>query len=94
MINLKVFEIINCKDIEKKLGNQLIVKNSKLGSLRLLAKLHKKELGFRPIINSLKHPTSLICLLLDIILQPFVKNNDSYSEGSWKKKRVKSSKKH
>ena len=41
-------------------------------------KLHKEKLGLRPIINSTNHPTSLLSLLIDLILQPFVKNTKSF----------------
>ena len=44
--------------------------------------MHKKKLGFRPIINCRSHPTSLLCLLVDCVLQPFVKNSDSYIQDS------------
>ena len=47
-------------------------------TFRILFKLHKEKLGLRPIINSSNHPTSYISLLIDLILQPFVKNTKSF----------------
>ena len=46
--------------------------------IRLLAKLHKEKLSSRPIINCLSHPTLYLCLLVDIILQTFVKLTKSF----------------
>jgi predicted GIY-YIG superfamily endonuclease len=66
------------KSISKKIYDKLFVKENKLGSFRILAKVHKEKFGVRPIINCLKHPTSNISLLLDLILQPFVKNSKSF----------------
>jgi len=54
----------------------------KMGNFKLLAKLHKKEFGWRPIINSIGHPTSKICFLIDKIFQPFVLQTDSYLKDS------------
>ena len=54
----------------------------KLGNFKLMAKVHKKEFGWRPIINSIDHPTSKICFLLDKIFQPFVLKTDSYIKDS------------
>ena len=49
-----------------------------MNSKVLLIKLHKEKLGLRPIINSSNHSTSYISLLIDLILQPFVKNTKSF----------------
>ena len=56
------------KSISKKIYDKLFVKENKLGSFRILAKVHKEKFGVRPIINCLKHPTSNISLLIDLIL--------------------------
>ena len=66
------------KDISKKLYDKLFVNDSRLGSFRILTKLHKDEFGLRPIINCRNHPTSNISLLIDIILQSFVKKTSSF----------------
>ena len=64
--------------ISKKLSSKLFNKTSKLGSFRLLAKLHKDSLGFRPIVNCVNHPTTYLSLLVDLILQNFVKKTSSF----------------
>ena len=51
-------------------------------NFKMLAKLHKKEFGWRPIIDSIGHPTSRICFLIDKIFQPFVIQTDSYLKDS------------
>jgi len=70
------------KQISKRLYQNFFNKNAKLGSFRLLAKLTKKVIGFRPIINCREHPTVFICLFIDTILQPFVKTSKSYIKDS------------
>jgi len=82
-INIKILELYNNRDIHSCLFKRLLPKkNSKLGSFRLLAKLHKENLSFRPIINCISHPTSSLSLLIDCILQPFVKASASYLQDS------------
>jgi len=83
MINAKLGELLDKKFISSRLYNLLIVKEtSKLGKFRVLPKLHKSKFGIRPIINCKSHPTSSLAFLLDIILQPFVKDLDSYIQDS------------
>jgi hypothetical protein len=77
-IKEKIQLLCSQKHISKKLGKNLINNNSKLGSIRLLAKLQKEKLKFRPIINCTSHPTLFLCLLIDIILQTFVKKTKSF----------------
>ena len=77
-IKEKIELLCSQKYISKKLGKKLINHNSKLGSIRLLAKLQKEKLKFRPIINCTAHPTIFLCLLIDIILQSFVKKTKSF----------------
>ena len=55
------------KDISKRLYNNLLVKNPKIGKFRILPKLHKSKFSCRPIINCVDHPTSLICLFIDVL---------------------------
>ena len=74
-INDSLNSLYNCKHISKKLFNLLKIKNIndvKLGSFRLLPKLHKSKFGIRPIINCIGHPTSRLCYLIDLLLQPFI----------------------
>ena len=54
----------------------------KLGSFRLLMKIHKTKFGTRPIINSKSHPTENLSWLLDSILKPLLKLTDSYIQDS------------
>ena len=70
------------KEISNKLFDRLFVKNNRLGSFRILTKLHKEEFGLRPIVNCRNHPTSNISLLIDVILQPFVKKCPSFLQDS------------
>ena len=74
----KIEILCSQKHISNQLGKKLINQNSKLGSIRLLAKLQKEKLKFRPIINCTFHPTLFLCLLIDIILQTFVKKTKSF----------------
>lgn len=73
-IKEKLLELKLKKDISTRLYNNLIVKNYKLGSFRILPKLHKEKFSTRPIINCINHPTSRLCILIDCLLQNFVKN--------------------
>lgn len=54
-------------DISGKLFNAIKPDtNAKIGTFRILVKLHKKKLGIRQIINCIGHPTEKISLLIDI----------------------------
>ena len=64
--------------ISKKLFNLLYVRQAKIGSIRILLKLHKNKFSIRPIISYKSNPTSNLCILLDIIIRPFVENCTSY----------------
>jgi hypothetical protein len=57
-------------------------KRCRLGSFRVLPKLHKKDFSGRPIINCIQTPTSDICLLIDLILKPLISKTDSYLKDS------------
>lgn len=72
----------NSGDISKCIAKKLVVNKPKLGSFRLLPKLHKTKFSSRPIINCISHPTSNICLLIDLILKPFVMETESYIQDS------------
>ena len=48
----------------------------------MLIKLHKKDLGIRPIINSILHPTEKISSLIDLLLKPIIQKCDSYVQDS------------
>jgi hypothetical protein len=75
-------ELLISKNISKKLYNNLKTSKNKLGSFRILPKLHKKKFSVRPIINCKDHPTSKLSLLLSLILQPFVKDCESFIQDS------------
>ena len=81
-INTTILDLIEKKDINKRLGNNLIEKNPKLGTLNIQVKLHKQKRGIRPIINSIRHPTSRISLFLYCILIFFVQSMSSYLKDS------------
>ena len=70
-ISNRLFKTI-LKDIDK----------CKLGSFRLLAKLHKPKFSWRPIINCKNHPNNRICYLIDQILRPIVIRTETYIKDS------------
>ena len=69
-------------NISKRLFNSLILKDFKLGSFSILPKLHKTKFGTRPIINSIKHPSSNLSQFVDYILQPFVQSSGTFIKDS------------
>lgn len=83
-INYTLDKLFLEAEISFDLRKALKIKESevKLGNFKLLAKLHKKEFGWRPILNSIGHPTSNICFLIDKIFQPYVIKTDSYIKDS------------
>ena len=83
----KIISTLNClKDrghISNRLHKLLLPKNEcKPGKFRFLAKLHKDKFGIRPIINSINHPTASLSQFIDLFLQPFVKNSESFLKDS------------
>ena len=60
----------------------ILNKSYKFGSFRALPKLHKKAFSIRPIINYKYHLTSLLCILIDFIIRPFVIKCESYIKDS------------
>ncbi len=77
-INVIITDLKLNGDVSNNFFDRLFVKNNRLGSFRILIKLHKEEFGLRPIVNCRNHPTSNISLLIDVILQPFVKKCPSF----------------
>ncbi len=67
--------------ISKKLYNAIKI-DGKLGSFRILPKIHKNVFGCRPIINYKNHFLNDICLLLNFIIRPYVINTESYIKDS------------
>ncbi len=81
-IKNKIDELIFTKLISEKLGNLLILGDPVISNFRILPKLHKDTFSIRPIINCINSPTSKICQFLDLVLQPFVRNTESYLQDS------------
>jgi len=77
-----LYELLESKEISNKLFDALKSNNLKLGSFRTLPKLHKKKFSLRPIISYQKHITSLICVLIDCIIRPYVSNSETYIKDS------------
>ncbi len=69
-ISNRLFDVLKPKD------------SSNLGKFKLLAKLHKNKFGIRPIINNRGHPTEGLSQFIDLFLQPFVRNSESYLKDS------------
>ena len=61
---------------------KLLPLRPKLGKFRILAKLHKDKFGIRPIINNTNHPTSQLCKLVDMIIQPILRNTETFIKDS------------
>ena len=77
-IKISLDNLLLNKDISKQLYEKLFTSKNKLGSFRILTKLHKDEFSLRPIVNCRLHPTSNISLLVNLILQNFVKQTASF----------------
>ena len=84
-INSILNDLLDNDHICNKLHKYMYIKNIedvKLGSFKILPKIHKKKFGIRPIINCINHPTSNICLFVDLILQPFISKIDTILKDS------------
>ncbi len=83
-INIKTQNLCNNGHITDKLSKHLLynINNSKLGSFRLLAKLHKPIFSWRPIVNCKDHPNSRICFVIDYILKLIVIKTETYLRDS------------
>ena len=70
LINNTLYDLFNNGHISLKMKNILFIKqfNTKLGSIRLMAKVHKKTFDWRAIMNCQKHPTGRIALFLDLLI--------------------------
>ena len=74
-INTSLSNLYLNNHISNKILNKIKLKNNdncKLGSFRLLAKLHKPSFSWRPIVNCRNHPTSKISNLMENLLKPLV----------------------
>ncbi|CAF1127635.1 unnamed protein product, partial [Brachionus calyciflorus] len=74
----KLLELYENSHISEELFLNLIPTRAKLGTFKILPKLHKKTFTCRPIINYKNHPTTFLCILVDLILRPFVKEYKSF----------------
>jgi hypothetical protein len=82
-LNFLLDNLLSTKCISKKLYKLIKPsQNMKLGSFRILPKLHKNKFGCRPIINCRQHPTSNLCLLIELLLRPHVINSETYIRDS------------
>jgi hypothetical protein len=83
-INESLNNLFKFNHISIQLLNKLNLKpnENKLGSFRLLAKLHKPDFSWRPIINCRNNPTSKICNFLDKLLKPLVENTETFIKDS------------
>ena len=68
--------------ISKRLFSSLNLKICKAGSFRILAKIHKNYFDTRPIINCISHPSTCLAILIDSLLQQFVRASDSFIQDS------------
>jgi hypothetical protein len=84
LIKNEITNLVNNGHISSKLYKYLLknIEESKLGSFRLLAKLHKPIFSWRQIIDCKNHPNSKICNLLDQLLRPIVIKTETYIKDS------------
>jgi len=76
-INSELTNLYENGSLNKTLYEKLTITKEegfKCGKLKVMPKIHKKEFGVRQIISSIDHPTSKLCKVIDIILNPFVKS--------------------
>ena len=81
-INTEILSLCNNGHISEKLKKILLnnINNSKLGSFRRLAKLHKPNFSWRPIVNCKDHPNSKICFLIDSIFKIMVMKTETLKD--------------
>ena len=56
--------------------------NTKLGSIRLMAKVHKKTFDWGAIMNFQKHPTGRIALFFDLLIKAIITKTETYLKDS------------
>ena len=81
-IKASLRNLFNRGDISKRLCLNLFEPDAKLGSFRILPKLHKSKFGSRQLINSIRHITSRISLFLNCLMMPSVVKIESYLKDS------------
>jgi len=65
------------KDISNDLKKQLAlthINDYSIGKFRVLAKIHKKEFGIRPIINCGNNYTKKLCLFVHLVIHPYIQS--------------------
>jgi len=77
-------KLFDSGDLPKKLLNML---QPKIDTIRCpylygLPKIHKEIVSFRPIVSGNNHPTELVSIFLDYLLQPFSTSMDYYLKDS------------
>ena len=77
-IESKLTECLNKSYLSKKLFNHLIDLGHRLGSFRILPKIIKDKFDTRPIINYKDHIVTNLCLFMEFILRPYVRNSESF----------------
>ena len=53
-----------------------------MGSIRLMAKVHKTNFDWRAIINCENHPTNKIAIFFDLLIKPIVIKSQTYLKDS------------
>jgi len=83
-IDTIIYNLWNNGHISKKFKNllKINIKSTKLGSFRLLAKLHKEKFDWRAIINCTDHPTSKIAMFFDFLIKPIIITTETYIKDS------------
>ncbi len=83
-INYEINGLYDQNHISDILRKKLLINlnECKLGSFRLLAKLHKENFSWRPIINCKNHPNTKIARLLDSLFKPIIAETESYIKDS------------
>ena len=82
-INSELKKLNENKFLSNSFYKKLLVKDSaKLGAYRIMLKLHKSKFGIRPIVNCNNNITSKLCLFIDLLLKPLVRETESFLQDS------------
>ncbi len=82
-INSELKKLNENKFLSNSFYKKLLVKDSaKLGAYRIMLKLHKSKFGIRPIVNCKNNITSKLCLFIDLLLKPLVRETESFLQDS------------
>lgn len=83
-INSVLNELHTNNHVSLKIKNNLKmnINNCKVGSFRMMAKLHKKSFGWRPILNCINHPTSKLSMFFDFLIKPIIVESTTYIKDS------------